>query len=113
MLHGNRSRYSNDGCRCEECTAANRKFCSLQDYKRATTTPFDDIPHGWNGYQHYKCRCDICRPAGIEHMRKQRRDRKYKKRLKSLDALLRKYFPQETIDELNILISERRKHDYP
>lgn len=64
--HGTVSRYSNHGCRCGECTAAqseaNRAY---KRRKRAEGLPPGDPRHGANtsGYGLYGCRCPECRAA--------------------------------------------------
>lgn len=41
-------------------------------------TPFDQIPHGANGYSNYDCRCETCRAANAtrqrEYVAEQKRD---------------------------------------
>ena len=54
----NVSTYSNYGCRCNLCRAANTEA------KRAWRAKNGDPPptaHGVNGYTNYGCRCHTCR----------------------------------------------------
>lgn len=58
--HGLSATYNNAGCRCGECTEANR----LRQ-QRFLARPFADVPHGTvSGYFNWGCRCGKCKPAG-------------------------------------------------
>lgn len=91
--HGTVQSYRN-GCRCEPCTFAStesrtkrnsraresqrkildRLVCERVEIDGRLVHPL--APHGtWNGYQHYRCRCDECRAENrkraFEHKQKQ------------------------------------------
>lgn len=60
--HGTASGYTNYGCRCDECRAANTE--QKRRWKaRQTPLPAGDWRHGTDGYSNYRCRCDICQEA--------------------------------------------------
>lgn len=82
--HGSAGGYTNFGCRCEDCTKAQREADRLYrknnpekvraynaEYAaRLKRTPFELIPHGtFGGYSTYACRCDDCRKANTERAR--------------------------------------------
>ena len=60
--HGTRSRYSNDGCRCEPCRQAEREY---QEARRGPLKPRRTPPqHGTAScYSNLGCRCAPCRAA--------------------------------------------------
>ena len=58
--HGTRSKY-NAGCRCDECTTANRE-AGRALRRRGGPPP----SHGLSGYVNYSCRCEICTRANTE-----------------------------------------------
>lgn len=61
--HGTRSGYNSRGCRCVECTEANRLHKRHLRQQRASR-PTPDHVHGTaNGYSNYLCRCDRCTEA--------------------------------------------------
>lgn len=64
--HG-RTRY-NEGCRCDVCREANR-VAHRKGAKTRRNRPFNEIPHGVNGYRNYGCRCETCTDAGRAAMR--------------------------------------------
>lgn len=54
------------GCRCEECTQARKEAARCERAARQAACKLGpDSPHHgtYNGYSHYKCRCDSCREA--------------------------------------------------
>lgn len=61
--HGKPSTYSNGGCRCDLCSAANSLRMRQQRERRSGRV----IPDGLHGksttYTNYKCRCEPCRDA--------------------------------------------------
>lgn len=63
--HGTASRYRNNGCRCEACTAANAAV--LREWRAvngAVGLRRGDPRHGTlSGYVHYGCRCPLCTAA--------------------------------------------------
>jgi hypothetical protein len=79
VKHGTRSRY-NAGCRCVGCTAANRAY-NEQRRRAAGVIPlavrFPLSPHGTtNRYVKYRCRCNECKAANTEAVRRQRAKKK-------------------------------------
>lgn len=54
-------------CKCELCSpvrkAADKAFRDSQSEHRAMGIPLPDYIHGVNGYNNYKCRCEICTTA--------------------------------------------------
>lgn len=38
----------------------------------AALVPFEDIPHGRNGYSNYFCTCDVCKAAWAAYVHDQR-----------------------------------------
>ena len=77
--HGTRARYS-AGCRCSECTEANRAYnrAYLDRVKRVaneTGQPmYADRPHGRQETYNRGCRCELCRKVEAErHQRKRAR----------------------------------------
>jgi hypothetical protein len=63
------SEYRN-GCRCEECVAAN--YTAQKKWRgKVRDTPAPESAHGTsNGYQVYRCRCDRCAAWSRERTRK-------------------------------------------
>ena len=58
--HGTASCYNNNGCRCEECTAAATAARSRW-VKTLANRPASEIPHGKiGGYTSWGCRCFKC-----------------------------------------------------
>lgn len=61
--HGTSGGYSNYGCRCALCSAANSAVC-LSGRKRRTEDETPEHVHGTtNGYSNYGCRCEPCTKA--------------------------------------------------
>ena len=62
--------YSNDGCRCEGCRAANvERTRETREWYRAHPE-LVPAPHGTlNRYANYSCRCDECRRANADYAR--------------------------------------------
>lgn len=62
--HGHPGRYA-QGCRCNDCTAANTERCRNQQQRRvADPTAADRAGHGnASTYQNYGCRCRPCTEA--------------------------------------------------
>lgn len=60
--HGTYSAYTNRGCRCDECRAANRAYKRAWEARRQKPVLAQDSPlHGTvNGHKHYGCRCEPC-----------------------------------------------------
>ena len=61
--HGVLSTYTNHGCRCDECKAANAIYHRRRRRERSES---DVAPreHGTEAtYVNYRCRCDACREA--------------------------------------------------
>ena len=63
MNHGgDGTAYSNYGCRCDECTEANRvRTARRRNERRAEAKDPDDPRHGmYSFYANHGCRCDKC-----------------------------------------------------
>lgn len=71
--HGN-NRYTNDGCRCDECKVEHAWFQAEGVLRRKER--LDEVPaerHGILGtYTNWGCRCDLCRGAMREYKRHQK-----------------------------------------
>lgn len=64
MTHGKTGRYTNRGCRCDECRAAQRDALASWRDTVAGTLADGDPRHGTlNGYDNYRCRCGACAAA--------------------------------------------------
>jgi hypothetical protein len=63
--HESYSRYSNDGCRCTACRAANAAYQRTWRAQRKAAADVGTlpVPHGEGGYTNYGCRCEECRAA--------------------------------------------------
>lgn len=62
----NHSTYTNRGCRCEVCRAAQAAY--MREYKSRIFLMPGDSRHGTdNGYNNYGCRCAKCRAARSEY----------------------------------------------
>lgn len=59
LEHGTLSRYVK-GCRCEQCTEANRERTRARRAAHAGT-PAEEFRHGATGYTDYGCRCETCK----------------------------------------------------
>lgn len=59
--HGTVNRYSNHGCRCDECKEAWKRY--YRERREAYRSgPIPERVHGtWTGYSNYGCRCDRCK----------------------------------------------------
>ena len=70
--HGTLNAYSNHGCRCDRCKAANAKYkADMRAARRSAPTPRD--VHGTDaGYREYGCRCKRCKAAHAEARRASR-----------------------------------------
>lgn len=55
--------YVKKACRCEGCTAENRRYIARWK-ARALGVP--QAVHGLNAYNNYGCRCDECKAAKAE-----------------------------------------------
>lgn len=77
IRHG-RTGYVHHGCRCPECTGAQRVYQrTLRARYRATALAPNDPRHGTNnGYQNHGCRCAPCAEAGCEYLRSWRAARR-------------------------------------
>ena len=65
--------YTNLGCRCAECRAANAESNRLGRERRAAQLAADpkSHPHGiYSTYTNYGCRCAECRAANANHARR-------------------------------------------
>ena len=58
--------YSNYGCRCDECRAANAARFARRKAERDMR--MSDFEHGSSGYVNWGCRCDVCAEAHSEVM---------------------------------------------
>lgn len=87
--HGSHSTYTNHGCRCDACRAANVQFNASARLRRREEMQVGVVspPHGVEStYFNYMCRCDECR---AEHARRDR-ERRARRRgvLKTLAGLV-------------------------
>lgn len=80
--HGTRGRYVNDGCRCSDCTDANRQYHrDINQRRKAARTladghlvAADDLPHGRpSTYSNWHCRCRPCSQAYTAYYSQRRR----------------------------------------
>ena len=59
--------YANYGCRCEECTEANRRRIGRRRAERMAQVRESGLPasveHGLSAYTNWGCRCEICSEA--------------------------------------------------
>lgn len=79
--HGTFNAYSNHGCRCAKCKAANAEQVAA-DRKRRAEEPVPDHVHGTeNGYRNYGCRCEPCKAANTNASN--RRHKARRERLKA------------------------------
>ncbi len=60
---GTGSAYSNYGCRCEECTEANRTRAERRRAQRKREGPAKDAHGTLSTYNNWSCRCVWCRRA--------------------------------------------------
>ena len=67
--HGTINGYSNHGCRCGPCRAANAAEQSRQRAARLKSPPPDHVHGTVNGYNNYGCRCQSCLGAHRESKR--------------------------------------------
>lgn len=65
--HGTMRLYR-QGCRCEMCKRAQRRYAADGRRRRAEAARAGspDVPHGRGGYTNWHCRCDVCKEAGRE-----------------------------------------------
>lgn len=56
--HGRRGSYVT-GCRCSQCTTANRLYAAARRGERIGGG-LQPAKHGNSGYTNYGCRCDVC-----------------------------------------------------
>lgn len=74
IAHGTASKYSNDGCRCQPCTAAWAEY--NRDRKRARRAFVQNnglpltVEHGESAYFNWGCRCDRCAKAAYAGQRR-------------------------------------------
>lgn len=74
--HGTEGGYTNQRCRCPDCTAANTAAVLNRKARREPLPP-DDPRHGTpNGYTNHGCHCDHCRAAAATAAREQYARRK-------------------------------------
>ncbi|MER7361871.1 helix-turn-helix domain-containing protein [Nonomuraea wenchangensis] len=75
--HGTLAAYIR-GCRCPECTTANREHHRASRTARSEVSKADPakVPHGDSGYTNWNCRCEVCKAAGSELNRRKRLRRK-------------------------------------
>lgn len=58
--HGRVSTYTNYGCRCAACRAANAATNAAQRAERRKYPVPASVAHNRNTYVNYGCRCDVC-----------------------------------------------------
>lgn len=73
--HG-RSRYLNDGCRCDVCREAQAAYSADLRARRAQAPDGAGPPHGTvTRYNGWVCRCQLCREAHNANAREKRKKR--------------------------------------
>ncbi len=72
--HGTTGGYNNHKCRDDncECRVAWNEYTQKARTRRAQEVPFEEIPHGLNGYTNYRCKCDTCKAAHADYNRNRR-----------------------------------------
>ncbi len=64
---GSGNGYSYYGCRCKECTGANRRRTQARKLIRRAYVQEHGLPptvaHGYSAYINWGCRCDVCTAA--------------------------------------------------
>lgn len=69
-VHGTRSSYINDRCRCTACTEAQRAYTAALR-KRLLVTPIPKGAHGLSStYTNWGCRCLRCSQAHSDYCRR-------------------------------------------
>lgn len=64
--------YTNRGCRCAICRAANVKY-NKKARERRSQMEIPEDRHGiYTTYVNYSCRCDLCRKANTDYARGRR-----------------------------------------
>jgi len=74
-VHGTRSGYENNDCRCPQCRAAMTAARRLVRARRreAAASGSREVKHGtWAAYTTDKCRCDVCRAFKSAYMKEWR-----------------------------------------
>lgn len=66
VAHGTRNAYTNGGCRCDPCRAANAEAGREGRASRALRRP---ARHDDSAYHNWSCSCEVCRAAHAAHMR--------------------------------------------
>lgn len=72
VRHGTPGAYTNHGCRCEKCKAANAEAQRSYRARRAAREVPWDVHGTVNGYANWLCRCNLCRAAHTKMARKVR-----------------------------------------
>lgn len=73
--HGSVNGYTNHGCRCERCRAAEAR--RQKRWRASVSLRPDDPQHGTNnGYTNYGCRCPRCSAAHKAYNRQYYQSRK-------------------------------------
>jgi hypothetical protein len=74
--HGTHSRYTNDDCRCDPCTAAHTAFLARRRAERYAVTAAQGLPehvqHGRSAYSNWGCKCEVCRADWAAYARARR-----------------------------------------
>ncbi len=74
--HGTRSRYNNQGCRCQACREANRLDTAEDRARRRVALGSAEVEHGTKStYTNHGCRCEECRVANAATCRAYRERR--------------------------------------
>ncbi len=90
MKHGTVGGYTNNGCRCPECRAAQRTYAAQRRALRRQESTPENVHGTENGYTNYGCRCVPCRTAHAataRHARTTRAALEAPDRVKTVDAL--------------------------
>jgi hypothetical protein len=75
--HGTYNGYSNLGCRCDDCKAANvAKMMENRERRQKSIDPSDPRHGTATFYFNYGCRCDDCKTANTEYAAKRRAEKR-------------------------------------
>lgn len=123
MIHGSRSTYIHEDCRCDLCRAANTAYAKQMRADRRRRIEADPTlrPHGdAYTYTNWGCRCQPCRLAQNDRIRQQDQARRallpQRIRLTALERFLAKVDPLDppsTPGDCWRWMGHRGRSDYP
>ena len=63
-------------CRCTDCRKANAEAARRNSRRRAARARAGQVetPHGLQGYNNYRCRCDVCTSAARTYQNTHRQE---------------------------------------